>query len=314
LGYYNDGDNQSWKSSSTGFGSEYDNHPVLIALTKILKDNGLENRYSQLFLMYEWYHSDGSTRHVSDRYSIVVPSYTEVGANASDYVTKTQYDELQMEILKPSNVAENTNDMFVCHSNKMNEIADTLNGTVQILLEDFSFDRQYDIKFTTGDEAVTFEFNTNDPVNGIEFEENWNINKNYIFEANKTYLIKIRQDFIEVVENGYSGGSISGNISYKLVTAQPTGSNPLVYNLENRTITTIILSDSEKDVTINVPEIIHGYARDFIVRLVVTSSTAPQIAFSGLDDSWSVDSEEDEWDEVKPGTNIISFTEMVQGN
>jgi hypothetical protein len=48
--------------------------------------------------------------------------------------------------------------------------------------------------------------------------------------------------------------------------------------------------------------------------LVVTSSTAPQIAFSGLDDSWSVDSEEDEWDEVKPGTNIISFTEMVQGN
>jgi hypothetical protein len=66
----------------------------LISLTDILKDNGLENKYSKLFLLYEWYYSDGSSRHASDRYSVVVPSYTEVGANASDYVTKTQHDEL----------------------------------------------------------------------------------------------------------------------------------------------------------------------------------------------------------------------------
>jgi hypothetical protein len=106
-----------------------------------------------------------------------------------------------MEILKPSYNAVKMDDMFVCHSNKTNNITDILNGTVQILLEDFGFDKQYDIKFTTGNEGVTFEFNINNTINGPEYDETWNINKNYIFEPNNTYLIKIRQDFIEVVEN-----------------------------------------------------------------------------------------------------------------
>jgi hypothetical protein len=32
--------------------------------------------------------------------------------------------------------------------------------------------------------------------------------------------------------------------------------------------------------------------------------------FTGLDDSWSVDTEDDEWMFMQPGINIISFTEM----
>jgi hypothetical protein len=218
-----------------------------------------------------------------------------------------------MEILKPSYGTVKTDDMFVCQSNKTNNITDILNGTVQILLEDFSFEKQYDIKFTTGDEDVTFEFNINDPINGPEYDENWNINKNYIFEPNNTYLIKIRQDFIEVVENSYLGGSVKGNLSYKLVTAQPADANSTIFNIENRTITTITLSDSDKDITINLPEKQDGYARDFILRIEVTSATAPQIGFNGLDEEWLVDSEDEEWMIVKPGTNVISFTEMIQG-
>jgi hypothetical protein len=98
-----------------------------------------------------------------------------------------------------------------------------------------------------------------------------------------------------------------------LVTAQPTDANSTIFNIENRTITTITLSDSDKDITINLPEKQAGYARDFILRIEVTSATAPQIGFSGLDEEWLVDSEDEEWMIVKPGTNVISFTEMIQG-
>lgn len=313
MGYTNDGEKQSWKSTLSGFGTEYDNYPILIQLTKILEDNDLSHKYSQLFLLYEWYYYEDSTYHASDRYSVAIPSYTEVGANASDYVSKTQYDELQTEILKPSQVVVETDDMFVCYSNKTNNITDVIDGTVQILLDDFSFEKQYDIKFTTGNEGVTFEFNTNDLINGPEYDETWNINKNYRFEANNTYLIKIRQDFIEVVENQYLGGSVKGNLLYKLVMAQPVDVNSTIFNIENRTITTITLSDSNKDITINLPEKQDGYARDFILRIEVTSSIAPQIIFNGLDEDWLVDSEDEEWMMVKPGTNVISFTEMIQG-
>jgi hypothetical protein len=98
-----------------------------------------------------------------------------------------------------------------------------------------------------------------------------------------------------------------------LVTAQPIDTNSTIFNIENRTITTITLSDSEKDITINLPEKQDGYARDFILRIEVTSSTPPQIGFNGLDEEWLAESEDKEWMFVKPGTNVISFTEMIQG-
>jgi hypothetical protein len=66
-------------------------------------------------------------------------------------------------------------------------------------------------------------------------------------------LIKVRQDLIEVVENKYDGSSSSGNHSYKLVTAELSGTTSLSCTIEDRTITTVVVSDSEIPVTVNFP-------------------------------------------------------------
>jgi hypothetical protein len=52
-------------------------------------------------------------------------------------------------------------------------------------------------------------------INGPEFDSSWNINSGYEFFSGITYLIKIKQDLIEIVEST----SPSKNLSYKLVTA-----------------------------------------------------------------------------------------------
>lgn len=311
LGFYNTAETQSWKTCpADGFGTEYDNCPILIKLVDILKDNDLANKYNKLYIIYEWHYSIDNQDYISDRYSIVVPSYTEVGANASDYVTKKQHIELESEIFKDTYAVEKQeNNMYVCYSNKFNVISEMLTGTTQIILDSFNKNRQYDIQFKTGDSKVILEFNYEDKINGIVFDDSWNINSNYVFEPNRSYMIKVFQDFISVTEDKYDG-TVSGNLSYKLVNAEPINSNPLTYNIEDRTITTIVVSDSQIPVTVNFPQKIDGYARDFIIRIEVTTTEVPEFNFAGLGDSWSVDAEDAEWMFMKPGTNVISFTEM----
>jgi hypothetical protein len=41
----------------------------------------------------------------------------------------------------------------------------------------------------------------------------------------------------------------------------------------------------------------------------VSSSTAPEITFKGLDETFTFDSESDDWAVIEPGLNFISFTE-----
>lgn len=101
------------------------------------------------------------------------------------------------------------------------------------------------------------------------------------------------------------------NISYKLVTLTVDSTETAICNIENRSITTVKISSSEIPVTINLPEPIEGYARDFILRIEITTATVPEIEFSGLDTDWMLESENAEALDMSPGVNIISFTEMV---
>jgi hypothetical protein len=61
-----------------------------------------------------------------------------------------------------------------------------------------------------------------------------------------------------------------------------------------------------------MPSSIDGnYARDFILRVEITSSEAPRFTFTGVDSSWIVESDDDNWYMLEPGINVISFTEMA---
>jgi chromosome segregation ATPase len=45
----------------------------------------------------------------------------------------------------------NEDDMYVCYSNKTNVFDTVLSGDIQIILDAFALNKQYDIKFTAGD-------------------------------------------------------------------------------------------------------------------------------------------------------------------
>jgi hypothetical protein len=90
-----------------------------------------------LFICYEWYNLDDGIKHISDRYSIVVPSHTEVGANSSDYVVKSQFGELASDVRKDSHVVTLEDDKYRCYPYKTNIINDSLIGIVPLILDDF---------------------------------------------------------------------------------------------------------------------------------------------------------------------------------
>jgi hypothetical protein len=85
--------------------------------------------------------------------------------------------------------------MYVCYDNKTNIFDHSLSGVIQIILDSFESYKQYDIKFTAGND-LKFEFCKHDYLNGVEFDDNWNINKEYEFIEGITYLIKIKHDLI----------------------------------------------------------------------------------------------------------------------
>ena len=306
--FFNNPDSLAWHNfSEDGLASIFSNCPVLVKLSNWLADNGLTYKYEKLFISYSWYYIENGEEHISDTYSIVVPSYTEVGANASDYISKTEHELLASEIRKDAYILElNEDDMYVCYSNKTNIFDTVLAGDIQIILDAFALNKQYDIKFTAGDN-LQLKFFHDLGINGPEFDSSWNINNGYEFFSGITYLIKIKQDLIEIVEST----SPSKNLSYKLVTAQPE-SDGTTYNIKNRTITTIKISDGSTPIQINMPSSIDGnYARDFILRVEITSSEAPRFTFTGVDSSWIVESDDDNWYMLEPGINVISFTEMA---
>jgi len=107
------------------------------------------------------------------------------------------------------------------------------------------------------------------------------------------------------------GGTPTEPYRYPLITAQLTSvGGSLCCLVEDHAVTTIEVSSASTPLIVKLPPKPAGNgSRDFILRIEVSSSTAPGITFAGLDESITFDSDSDDWMTIEPGLNLISFTE-----
>lgn len=107
------------------------------------------------------------------------------------------------------------------------------------------------------------------------------------------------------------GGTPTEPYRYPLITAQLTSvGGSLCCLIEDHAVTTIEVSSASTPLIVKLPPKPAGNgSRDFILRIEVSSSTAPGITFAGLDESITFDSDSDDWMTIEPGLNLISFTE-----
>ena len=128
--------------------------------------------------------------------------------------------------------------------------------------------------------------------------------------TSNTKIIAI--DSVSDIENIGSGSGTAGAANYPLVNATLVDENGgLGCTVQNNTITTIVVDSSNKTIYIHLPaETADNTARDFVIRLEVTATTAPQVQFVPAN-SEEIDYEanDDTWATIEPGVNIISFTE-----
>lgn len=128
--------------------------------------------------------------------------------------------------------------------------------------------------------------------------------------TSNTKIIAI--DSVSDIENIGSGSGTAGAANYPLVNAALVDENGgLGCTVQNNTITTIVVDSSDKTIYIHLPaETTDNTARDFVIRLEVTATTAPQVQFVPAN-SEEIDYEanDDTWATIEPGVNIISFTE-----
>ena len=172
------------------------------------------------------------------------------------------------------------------------------------------------MQFTVGSSNATPRFFV-DYGNGPELAEELKVNQDsYVFKAEKSYYTELQSDVLKVDTLGYSpssdgGGESSRPYRYPLVTAElSTVGGSLCCLIEDHTITTIEVSSSATPLVVKLPpKPTDNGARDFILRIEVSSSTAPGITFTGLDESITFDSDSDDWMTIEPGLNLISFTE-----
>ena len=139
-----------------------------------------------------------------------------------------------------------------------------------------------------------------------------------IYKGDESYIMlhstpNIRS-YVEVDGNTFyfplENGTIAttNSLGYALSTA--TGvleSGSYVYDVADRTMTTIGINQSSTPVVVRLPAA-GDRARDFILRIEVSSATAPTFTFTntaGLD----FESEDDDWAVMQPGVNLLSFTE-----
>lgn len=113
----------------------------------------------------------------------------------------------------------------------------------------------------------------------------------------------------------YIPNSSSGSTRYALATAiLQTAGNSLSCAVDDQTITTIQVSSSSTPIIVQLPAEQQDGARDFILRIEISSSTAPTFTFNGVNETIDFDAEDDDWAVMEPGLNLISFTETKRGD
>ena len=124
---------------------------------------------------------------------------------------------------------------------------------------------------------------------------------------------------------GQGGESYEDDISLSL-TCEPingSGSNITVtatraprYALLDRTCNRLTLGSGTERAVFRFPAKTQGKARDFMLRLVITGSTVPEIGFVESDGTTEVafDADDDSWADIEQGVNILMFTDTQEAS
>lgn len=121
-------------------------------------------------------------------------------------------------------------------------------------------------------------------------------------------------EMVYLVNGGESGGGGSGggggSSGYPLVKAVVTDG---AVGLQDRSVTRVELKTSDA-VRINFPPKTDGVARDFILRLVITADTVPEVTFAvPTGETFSFEEGDEETFYCLTGVNVFAFTETDGG-
>lgn len=220
-------------ASFTGYGPAFKNSPVNIKFLDWINDKALSadlNAKSRFYLRFVWYYIDSnSVVHSSDHFSMVVPSYAEVGAKAGGSATRSEILELkqalemnvatvhcitddELDALAAEagdagyGLAEYSTPGFYVQPCQCTILEDFGSSVKNIILQSYAEGKTYKLKFKTGTSDVTVgkratttrvAFNANYG-NGPEAVEELNTST-LTFKANTTYLIAVNLGMIQVI-------------------------------------------------------------------------------------------------------------------
>ena len=117
-------------------------------------------------------------------------------------------------------------------------------------------------------------------------------------------------EMVYLLNGSGSGGGGDNSVGYPFVKAVVTDG---AVGIQDRTVTQIELKTSDA-VRINFPPKTGGVARDFLLRLVITADTVPEVTFAApTGETFSFEEGEDETFACLTGVNIFAFTETADG-
>lgn len=204
-----------------GYGPAFNNSPVNISFLKWLEDHELTkdlNFQSKFYLRFTWYYIDYSNTnaidvHFSDHFSMVVPSYAEVGAKAGASVSKQELYEIkqvletQVVTSQYTNDDDHTIDGYYVQPYCCNILENFINADEKnIILQNYSEGKTYKLKFDVGRSNISIGDSSSstsisfwiDVGNGPENMSELN-SSSIEFLADKTYLIAINLEMIQVI-------------------------------------------------------------------------------------------------------------------
>ena len=110
--------------------------------------------------------------------------------------------------------------------------------------------------------------------------------------------------------SGGGGGDGSRSAGYPLVKAVVTDG---AVGLQDRSVTRVELKNSDP-VRINFPPRVEGVARDFLLRLVITADSVPEVTFAvPTGETFSFEEGDDGTFSCVTGVNVFAFTETDDG-
>ena len=108
------------------------------------------------------------------------------------------------------------------------------------------------------------------------------------------------------------GGSSETEIEFNSAGVTAIKTVPLT----DRAVNQVTLGSGVESAVFRFPAKTQGRARDFMLRLVITGSTVPEIGFVESDGTTEVafDADDDSWADIEQGVNILMFTDTQEAS